>query len=102
MLSWWLNNCPVDLGELYLRTIWVLLSPRTVHLSSSVLEKAIINNRHLTEAMLPPCLNPNLNSMDVSTFSMTILTMLLYYMRLIADRSLGGALYFSSMAMSSA
>ena len=33
----WLTNCPVDLGELYLRT-----SPRAVHLSSSVLAKAII------------------------------------------------------------
>ena len=97
--GWWLTNCPVDLGELYLRTNWALLIPRAVHSSSSVLTKAIIKNRNITGAMLSPCLTPTLNSMDISTFPMMRLTILLSYMRLIAERSLLGAPYFPSMAM---
>ena len=98
----WLTNCLVDLGELYLRANWALLSPRAVHLSSSVSEKAIINNRNSTGAMLSPCLTPNFNSMDVSTFPMMSLTIPLSYIRLIAEHIHGGAPYFPSMAMRSA
>ena len=98
----WLTNCPVDLGELYLHANWDLLSPRAVHSSSSVLLKAIIRNRNSTRAMQYPCLTPTLNSMDVSTLPMMSLTILLSYMCLIADHSLGGEPYFPSMAMISA
>ena len=97
----WITNCRVDLGELSLRENWALLSPRAVHLSSSVLAKAIIKNRDSTGAMLYSCLTPTLKSMDVSNLMMMILTMILLYMRLIAECSLGGAPYFPSMAMSS-
>ena len=51
--------------------------------------------------MLSPCLTLTLKSMDVSTFPMMRLTMLLLYMRLIYEHSLEGAPYFLSMAMSS-
>ena len=97
----WLNNCPVDLGELFLHVDWDLISLRAFHLYYSVLAKASIKNRDSTGAMLSPCLTPNLKSMDVSTFPVMISTMLLSYIRLIAERSLGGAPYFPSMAMSS-
>ena len=98
----WLTNCPVDLGELSLYENWAFLSPRAIHLSSSVLVKAITENRNSTGAMLYPCLKPTLKSMDVSTLPRMILTMLLLYMRLIAEHSLGGAPYFPSMETSSA
>ena len=98
----WLTNCPVDLGELSLRANWALLSPRAVHSSSSVLEKVVIKNRNITGAMLSPCLTPTLNSMDIYALPMMSLITLLLYMRLIAERSLGSAPYFPSMAMSSA
>ena len=98
----WLTNCPVDIGEFSLRTSWDLLSPRAVHLSYSVLAKSIIKNINSTGAMLYPFLTPTLNSMDVSTFTMMSLTIISSYMRLIADRSLGGAPYFPSIAMGSA
>ena len=100
--DWWLANCSVDLGEFYLHANWALIIPRAVHLSSSVLAKAIINNRNSTRAMLSPCLKPNLKSMDVSTLPMTSLNMLLLYMHLTAEHSLGGSPYFPSMEMSSA
>ena len=96
-----LTNCPVDLGELYLRTNWAFISPISVHSSSSILTKAIIKNRNSTGAMLSPCLTTTLNLMDVSKFMMMSLTILLSYMPLIDDRSLGGAPYFPSMAMGS-
>ena len=102
VLGRWLTNCPVDLGELYLHANQALLSSRAVHSSSSVLAKAIIKNRNSTGAMLYLCLTPNLNSMDVSNLPMMSLTVLLLYMSLIAECSLGGAPYFHSMAMSSA
>ena len=51
---------------------------------------------------MSPCLTPTLNSIGVSTLPMLSLTMLLLYMRLIAEHSLGGAPYFSIMVMSSA
>ena len=98
----WLTNCPVDLGELSMRANWAFISPRAVHSSSSVSAKAIIKNINSTEAMLSPCLNPNLNSMDVSTLTMMRLTTLFSYMLLIAERSFGGAPYFPSMAIISA
>ena len=97
----WLTNCPVDLGELSLHANWDLLSPRAVHSSSTVLAKSIIKNRNSTRFMLSPCLTPTLNSMDVSTFLMVSLNVLLSYMRLIAECSLGGAPYFPSMLMRS-
>ena len=53
-----------------------------------------------TGAILSPCLTPTLKLMDVYTFPMMILNMLLLYMRLIAEHSLGGAPYFPSMAIS--
>ena len=84
-----------------MRENWALLSPKSVHSSFSVSEKAIIKNRNSIWYMLSPCLKPTLNSMDVSTFPMMSLTTLLLYMRLIADRSLGGAPYYLSMTMSS-
>ena len=56
----WINNCPVDLGELSLCENWALLNPRAVHLSSSVSDNAIIRNRNSTRAMLYPCLTPTL------------------------------------------
>ena len=97
--GWWITNFPVDRGELYLRANWYLFSPRAVHLYSSVSAKAIIKNRNSTWAMLSPCFKPTLNSMDVSTFPMMSLTILLAYMCLIPEHSLGGAPYFPSMAM---
>ena len=98
----WLTNCPVDLGKLYLHANWDLISTRAVHSSSSVLEKSTIKNINITGAMLSPCLTPTFKSMDVSTLPMMRLHMLLLYMRLIAERSLGDAPYFTSMKMSSA
>ena len=95
----WLTDCPVDLGELYLHENWSLLSPMSVHSYYSVLATAVIKNRNSTGAMLSPCLTTTLKSMYVSTLTMMRLTMLLLYMRLIAERSIGGAPYFSSMAM---
>ena len=97
--GWWLTNCPVDLGELSLRENWDVLSPRAVHVASSDLAKAIIKNRNSTRAIISPCLTPTFKSMDVSTLPMIILTMLLLYMHLIVEHSLGGAPYFPSMAM---
>ena len=102
VLGRWLTNCPVDLGELSLRKNWALLSPRAIHSSSIVSTKSIIKNINITGAILSPCLTPTLNSIDVSTFSMMILTILLSYIHLITDRSLGGAPYFPSMVMRSA
>ena len=93
----WLTHCPVDLGELYLRVNWALLNPRAVQLSSSVSLKYIIRNRNTTRAMLSPCLTPTLKSMVVSILPMMSLTILLLYIRLISEHSLGGALYFSIM-----
>ena len=61
VLGWWLTNCPVDLGELSLRSNWALINTRAVHSSSSVSAKAIIKNRNSTGAMLSPCLTPTLN-----------------------------------------
>ena len=81
---------------------WDLLSPRAVHFSSCVSEKAIIKNRSSTGTILSPCLTPNLKSTDVSTLPTMSLIILLSYMRLIDECSLGGAPYFPSMAMSSA
>ena len=95
----WLINFPVDLGELSLRANWAFLIPRAVHLSSSVSDKAIIKNINGTGAMLSPCLIPTFNSIDVSTLPIMVLTMIFSYMRLIAERSIGGAPYFPSMAM---
>ena len=90
----WLTNCTVDLGELSLHENWALIRPRAVHLSSSVLEKAIIKNINITGAMLSTCLTPTLKLMDVSTLTMMILTIILLYMCLISENSLGGAPYF--------
>ena len=101
MPCWWLTNCPFDICELSLCTNWALISPRAVHSSSSVLDKAIIKNINSTGAMLSPCLTPTLKSMDVSTLLMMRLTMLLSYMRFITERSLRGAPYFPIMFMSS-
>ena len=101
VLGWCITNCTVDLGELYLLENRTLLSPRAVHSSYSVSEKAIINNRNGNGAMLSPCLTTTLRSMYVSTLTMMSLTILLLFMRLIAEYSLGGASYFPSMAMSS-
>ena len=98
----WLTNCLVDLGELSLHENWDLLSPMSVHSYYSVLAKAIIKNRNSTGAMLSPCLTTTFKSMDVSTFPMMSLTIILLYMCLIAEHSLGGAPYFPSMAMNSA
>ena len=100
--GWWLTNCTFDLGELSLHENWALLSPRDVHLSSSVSEKAIIKNRNSTGFMMSPCLTTTLKSMDVSIFPMMIFTTLFSYMHLIAEHSLGGAPYFPIMAMSNA
>ena len=94
MLGRWLTNCLVDLGELSLRTNWALRIPRAVHSSSIVLAKAIIKNINSTGDMLSPCLTPTLKSMDISTLPMMIWTMILLYMRLIAEHSLWGAPYF--------
>ena len=52
--------------------------------------------------MLYPCLTPTLNYMDVYNLPMMSLNMLLSYMNLIAERSLGGAPYFPIMEMGSA
>ena len=98
----WLTNFPVNLGGLSLRENWSLLSPRAVHLPSSVSEKAIIKKRNSTGAMLSPCFTPTFKSMDVSTLPMVSFTILLVYMCLIAECSIGGAPYFPSMEMSSA
>ena len=100
--GWWITNCPVDLGKLSLCANWDLLSRRAVHLSSSFLANSIVKNRNSISDMLYPCLTPTLKSMDVSTLPMMRLTMLLSYMRLIYERSLGGVPYFPSMAVSSA
>ena len=58
VLCQWLTNYPVDLGEFSMLANWTLLSSRDVHLSSSVLVKAIIKNRNSTGAMLSPCFTP--------------------------------------------
>ena len=52
--------------------------------------------------MLSPCLIPTLNTMDVSNLPVMSLTMLLLYICLIVERSLGGTPYFPSMDISSA
>ena len=44
----WITNSPVDLGEFSLRANWGLLNLRSLHLYSSVSEKAIIRNRYST------------------------------------------------------
>ena len=85
----WLTNCPFDLGELSFHENWALLSPRAVHSSSSISEKAIIKNINSTGAIMSPCLTPTLKAMDVSILPMMSLTTLLLYMRLIAEHSLG-------------
>ena len=68
-------------------------------MSYIILEKDIIKNRNSNGAMLSPCLTPTLKSMDVSTLPMMILTLILLYMRLIADHNLRGKPYFPSMEM---
>ena len=98
----WITSCPVDLGELSLCANWAFLSTRAVHSSSSFSEKAIIRKRNSIGAMLSPCLTPTLKLMDVSILPMMSLTMLLLYMRLIAEHSIWGVPYFTSMEMSSA
>ena len=98
----WLTSYPVDIGELSLRENWALLSHRTVHLSSSVLENTIINNRNITRDMLYPCLEGTLKWIDVYTLPIMRLTMILLYLCLIADHSIGGAPYFTNMTMTSA
>ena len=98
----WITICPVDLGELYLHANWYLLNPRSVHLSSSISENATIRNRNSTGAIMVSCLALTLRSMDVSILPMMSLTTLLLYMGLIAEHSLGGAPYFTSMEISNA
>ena len=98
----WITNCPVDLGELFLCSNLDLLSPRAVRSFCSVLVKAIIKNRIGTRPCCILFLTPTLNSIDVFTLKIMSLTMLLSYMRLIAERSLEGTPYFPSMASSSA
>ena len=95
VMGWLLTNFLVDIGDLSLRANWALINPRSFHLSSRILEKAIIRNRNSTVAMLSPFLTPTLKSMDVSIFPMMILTKLLLYMRLIPEHSLGGDAIFS-------
>ena len=102
VLGWCLTNCMVDLGELSLHVNWDFISHRAAQLSSSVLAKEIIWNINRSGAMISPCLTPTLKSMYVSIFLMMSLTTLLPYMRFIAEHSLGGAPYFTSMDMSSA
>ena len=97
-----LTNFPVDLDELSLRENWVFLSTRSVHLYYSVSAKAIIKNINITGAVLSPFLTPTFNSMDFSTLLMMSLNMILLYICLIAEHSLGVAPYFSSMAIISA
>ena len=87
---------------IFLRENWDLVFLRGVHLSSSVLEKAIVKNINSTGSMLSPCLTPTLKFMDVSTLPIMSLTMLFSYMCLIAEPSLGCVPYFPSMMMSSA
>ena len=64
----------VILGELYLHTNWYCISPRAVHSSSSVLEKAIIRNINSTGVVMLIYLTPTLNSMYVSIFPVMSLT----------------------------
>ena len=97
-----ITSCPVGLSDLYLRENWSFLSPRSVHLSSSVLENTIIRNRNRTGYIILPCLAPTLKSMDFSIFTMMILNTLLLYICLVAEHSLGVAPYFLSIDMSSA
>ena len=78
------------------------ISPRNAHSSSSVLAKAIINDINSTGAMMSPCLTPTLKSLDVSTLPMMVLTMLLSYMCLIAERSLESMYHCSSISKISA
>ena len=85
-----------------MRANWYLLNPRAVHLSSSVLAKAIIRNRNINGDMLSTCLTPTLKSMNVSTLPMMSLPTLLSYVCLISEHSLGGAPFFTGMAMSNA
>ena len=100
--GWWLTSCLVDIGELYFRKKWALLSTRAVHSSSSVLEKVIVRNINSTGYMLYNFLTPNLKSMDFSILPMTSLTTILSCVCLMDKNSLGGAPYFPSMEMSSA
>ena len=93
VLGWWLTNCQFDLGELSLHENCSLLSPRDVHLSSSFLAKAITHNINITWDMLSPCLTTTLKLMDVYTLQIISLPILLLYMSLIAERSIGGAQY---------
>ena len=94
MTVWWLTNFPVDLGELSLCADWDFLNPRVVYSSFSVSEKDIIRNRKSNGYMMYPCLARTLKSMDVLILRMMSLATLL-----IAEHSLGGAPYFTSMAM---
>ena len=64
--GWWLIIVLFDIDELYLRENCALLSPRAVHSSYNVSEKAIIRNRKRTDAMFLPCLTPTLKYMAVS------------------------------------
>ena len=86
----WLTGCPVDIGELSMCANWGFKSPKSVHLSSSVLEKAIIRNINSTGGILLPCLAPTLKLMAVSIMPMMSWNALFLYMRLFAEHSLGG------------
>ena len=59
--GWWLTIRLVDLDEISLHENWGLLSPRSVHLYSSVLAKATIRNLNRTGVILYPFLKPALN-----------------------------------------
>ena len=98
----WLTSCPVDIGKLSLHKNWDLLSPRTIHLYSSVFLKSITRNSNSTDAMMYPCLKPTLKSLDVSILTMMSLTATFSYTCLIPEHSLGGAPYLPSMEISSA
>ena len=93
---------PVDRDELSLHENYYLLSPRSVHLYSSVLEKAIIRNINRTGVILYPFLTPALKLMYVSILLMMRLTFILLYICLIDEHSLEGAPYFPSMEIISA
>ena len=65
-----------------------------VHSSYSVPEKSTTSNINIIGDMMYPFLNSTLKSMDVSILTMMRLTIILLYMRLIDENSLGGAPYF--------
>ena len=100
MPCWWLTNCPVDIGDFSSHKNWALLNPRAFHLSSSVLENAIVRNRNSSGDVISPCLTPTLKSIGVSTLTMMNVTTLFLYMRLIAEHSLERDQKILNMAMS--